>query len=56
MPERAGVLTEHLRRTTDRDMRVRALIELAERLDVGAKIKTAKSGGTTITIPAKGEK
>ena len=56
MNERAGILTDHMRRVADRDTRIKGLPELAERLDVGAKIKRSKAGGYTITIPADGKK
>lgn len=56
MNERAGILTDHMRKVADRDTRIKGLLELAERLDVGAKIKRSKAGGYTITIPADGKK
>lgn len=56
MNDKAGVITDHILRVADRAQRVQAVVELAQRLDVGAKVKTSKNGDMVITIPAKGGK
>lgn len=56
MTDKANVITDHILRVADRPQRVQAVIELAQRLDIDAKVKTSKTGATVITIPAKGGK
>jgi hypothetical protein len=45
----------HLVKVTDRYERIQAITELVGRMDVGAKVKTAKNGDTVITIPKGGK-
>lgn len=56
MADKATILTGHVLGTTERATRVRGLIDLIERMDVGAKVKTKPNGDTVITIPAKAGK
>lgn len=56
MSDRPTILTDHVLQSTERATRIQGILDLVKRMDVGAKIKTAKNGDTVITIPAKAGK
>jgi hypothetical protein len=51
--EQSTLLLNQMNRSTDRTQRVKALVDLAARMDIGAVIETDTTGDTLILIPRK---